>query len=107
MKRSFGILSALIFAPLLTAQAQTDYVKEIEKWRGEREAKLKTETGWLTVAGLSWLKEGKNTVGAGESFNVRLTDNFKQGKTFRRRSSWSRMKKASQLKFAPAARCFT
>ena len=64
----------------VSAQAQTDYVKEIEKWRSEREANLKKETGWLTVAGLSWLKEGKNTVGAGESFHVRLTDNFKQGK---------------------------
>jgi len=38
------------------------------------------ETGWLTVAGLSWLKEGGNTVGAGDKFDVRLTDNFKQGK---------------------------
>jgi uncharacterized protein (DUF1684 family) len=59
---------------------QTDYVKEIEKWRADREARLKTETGWLTVAGLFWLKEGTNTVGAGEQFDVRLTDNFKQGK---------------------------
>jgi hypothetical protein len=32
------------------------------------------------VAGLFWLKEGVNTVGAGEAFNVRLRDNFKQGK---------------------------
>lgn len=32
------------------------------------------------MAGLSWLKDGINTVGAGENFNVRLTDNFKQGK---------------------------
>ena len=52
----------------------------IEKWRSEREANLKKETGWLTVAGLFWLKEGINTVGAGEKFDVRLTDNFKQGK---------------------------
>lgn len=64
----------------VSARAQTDYVNEIEKWRSEREAKLKKETGWLTVAGLFWLKEGVNTVGAGEKFEVRLTDNFKQGK---------------------------
>jgi len=60
--------------------AQTGYAKEIEKWRSEHEARLKTETGWLTVAGLFWLKEGTNTVGTGENFDVRLTDNFKQGK---------------------------
>jgi uncharacterized protein len=64
----------------VSAEAQTDYAKEIEKWRSERETTLKKETGWLTVAGLSWLKEGTNTVGAGENFDVRLTDNFKQGK---------------------------
>ena len=80
MKRTFGILSVLIFASLVLAQAQTDYVKEIEKWRAERETNLKKETGWLTVAGLFWLKEGVNTIGAGDSFDVRLTNNFRPGK---------------------------
>ena len=32
------------------------------------------------MAGLFWLKEGTNTTGAGERFDVRLTDNFKKGK---------------------------
>src|SRR3954468_16597868 len=80
MKQTFGILLALVLAPLVAAQAQTDYSKEIQKWRDERETNLKKETGWLTVAGLFWLKEGTNTVGAGENFDVRLTDNFKQAK---------------------------
>src|SRR4051794_4501239 len=80
MEKGLVVLTAIILGLVAPARAQTDYAKEIEKWRSEREARLKTETGWLTVAGLSWLKEGKNTVGAGESFNVRLTDNFKQGK---------------------------
>lgn len=30
----------------------------------DREAKLKTDTGWLTVAGLFWLKEGDNRFGS-------------------------------------------
>ena len=80
MRKHFGIFLALVLASVISARAQTDYAKEIEKWRGEREANLKKETGWLTVAGLSWLKEGINTVGAGEKFDVRLTDNFKPGK---------------------------
>jgi hypothetical protein len=63
-----------------SARAQTDYVKAIEKWRSDEETDLKKETGWLTVAGLFWLKEGINTVGAGPDFDVRLTDNFKKGK---------------------------
>lgn len=74
------IFPALVVVFAISAQAQTDYAKGIEKWRSEREANLKTETGWLTVAGLFWLKEGINTVGAGEKFDVRLTENFKQGK---------------------------
>src|SRR5438876_11707430 len=80
MNKSFGILLAIVFGALAPLAAQTDYAKKIENWRQEREANLKKETGWLTVAGLFWLKEGINTVGAGEKFDVRLTDNFKQGK---------------------------
>jgi uncharacterized protein len=79
MKKHFVILTILLVSPTL-AEAQTDYVGGVEKWRSEREANLKKETGWLTVAGLFWLKEGVNTVGAGEKFDIRLTDNFKKGK---------------------------
>ena len=80
MKRNSCIFLAIVLGFLTTAQAQTDYVKTIEKWRNDQETDLKKETGWLTVAGLFWLKEGINTVGAGPDFNVRLTDNFKKGK---------------------------
>ena len=79
MKKGF-ISFAVAFGVLVSAQAQTDYIKTIEKWRGDHESDLKNETGWLTVAGLFWLKDGINTVGAGSNFDVRLTDNFKQGK---------------------------
>src|SRR3982751_48304 len=79
MKRTLIILAALA-GFLNSAHAQTDYVKEVEKWRQERETNLKKETGWLTVAGLFWLKPGTNTVGAGENFDVRLTQNFRRGR---------------------------
>ena len=79
MKNVFLVVT-IVLGVLTSAQAQSDYVKGIEKWRSEQETNLKKETGWLTVAGLFWLKEGTNTVGAGEAFDVRLTDNFKQGK---------------------------
>lgn len=75
-----SIVLAIVLGVLISAQAQTSYVKEVEKWRSDRETNLKKETGWLTVAGLFWLKEGINTIGAGPDFNVRLTDNSKQGK---------------------------
>jgi uncharacterized protein (DUF1684 family) len=80
MKKSSGILLAIVFVFLTSARAQTDYIKAVEIWRSDEESDLKKETGWLTVAGLFWLKEGINTVGVGPDFDVRLTDNFKQGK---------------------------
>ena len=78
MKKSSSILLAIVLVFLTSARAQTDYVKAVEKWRSDEETDLKKETGWLTVAGLFWLKEGINTVGAGPDFDVRLTDNFKK-----------------------------
>src|SRR5688500_15943107 len=74
------LLVATVVASAARGQEQLNYAQSIEKWRSEAEANLKKETGWLTVAGLLRLKEGINTVGAGENFDVRLTDNFKQGK---------------------------
>jgi uncharacterized protein (DUF1684 family) len=52
---------------LLLQVSAPDYKAEIERWRQEREAGLKADGGWLTVAGLFWLKEGKNTVGTDKS----------------------------------------
>lgn len=80
MKKSSILLLAIVLGFLASAHGQTEYVKTIEKWRSDQEKNLKKETGWLTVAGLFWLKDGVNTIGAGPDFDVRLTDNFKQGK---------------------------
>jgi hypothetical protein len=48
------------------------YRNQIEEWRQQREANLKSEDGWLTVAGLFWLKEGGNTIGTGRGNNFVL-----------------------------------
>ena len=39
----------------------------MEKLRGERVVELKSDEGWLTVAGLFWLKAGDNTAGSASS----------------------------------------
>jgi hypothetical protein len=41
-----------------------DSRSSIEQWRRDREARLTSDEGWLTVAGLFWLKEGPNTFGS-------------------------------------------
>jgi uncharacterized protein (DUF1684 family) len=35
---------------------------QLDKWRANYEASLKAPDGWLSVAGLSWLHDGANTV---------------------------------------------
>jgi uncharacterized protein (DUF1684 family) len=80
MTKRGSILLAIVLGLFVSARAGTDYVRAIEKWRSDEETNLRKETGWLTVAGLFWLKEGINTLGAGPGFDVRLTDNFKNGK---------------------------
>src|SRR5450432_2293475 len=64
MLRTFATVAAL-----LTMSA---YQAGIEKWRVERESKLKADGGWLTVSGLFWLKEGANRIeGAPGVFEMR------------------------------------
>lgn len=78
--KKISVVVALALATLTSALAQSDYVKGIEKWRSDEEADLTKPDGWLTLAGLFWLKDGVNTIGAGSQFDIQLTSNFKQGK---------------------------
>jgi uncharacterized protein (DUF1684 family) len=48
------------------------YVAQVEEWRAEREARLRTREGWLALVGLSWLTPGENHVGAHPSSQVVL-----------------------------------
>src|SRR5256885_10476455 len=56
-----------------TMKAAVDpYRAEIEKFRHEREAKLTSDTGWLTIAGLSFLTKPETTVGSDAANDVVL-----------------------------------
>jgi uncharacterized protein len=46
---------------LLTLVQAGSFEVENRKWRDKRDRDLRAEDGWLTVAGLFWLKEGTNT----------------------------------------------
>lgn len=48
------------------------YTHEIEEWRAEVEATLRADDGWLTLAGLFWLHEGQNTIGADPASDIVL-----------------------------------
>jgi len=59
-------LVASVLAAVVAAAGAGDagYVHQIEDWRRQRAQRLTADGGWLTVAGLFWLKPGANRFGA-------------------------------------------
>jgi uncharacterized protein len=55
-----------------TTLGQSSFTAENMKWRREREEKLKAEDGWLSVAGLFWLKQGTTTFGSDAKADIVL-----------------------------------
>lgn len=54
---------------------QTDvqtYETALETWRAAREAALRAPEGWLSVAGLFWLREGESSMGSDPGCDVVL-----------------------------------
>jgi uncharacterized protein (DUF1684 family) len=66
-------LLALTASPASDRSAEAVYRAEVDKWRAERIARLTADDGWLTLVGLSWLKEGDNSVGADPSNQIVLS----------------------------------
>lgn len=62
-----SIKLAVIMATTLAAgtDPDTNYLKAVQEYRTRLETTLKSDTGWLTVAGLHWLKPGENSFGSG------------------------------------------
>ncbi|MCB2179652.1 DUF1684 domain-containing protein [bacterium] len=51
---------------------ETTYLDEIRSYQGNMDAQLRTEDGWLTLAGLHWLSEGQNKIGSGPENHIPL-----------------------------------
>jgi uncharacterized protein (DUF1684 family) len=75
-RKPVSLALALIMAMALSALAadQQAYEAQIKKWRAEREAELKADDGWLTLAGLFWLKEGENRLGSEATNDIVLPE---------------------------------
>ncbi len=48
------------------------YVAEIEAWRADREARLRSQDGWLSLVALEWLSLGDNAFGSDPALPVVL-----------------------------------
>lgn len=69
MKPYHPLLFSLLIAcgsadtPLVEVN-QNDYYQTIKNWQSARHRSLTSSSSWLSLAGLFWLKEGKNTFGS-------------------------------------------
>ena len=64
----------LLAGTLAAATAASSYTGQIAEWRTKHEAGLRGPNGWLSVAGLFWLHEGPNVVGADPHSDVVLPE---------------------------------
>lgn len=72
---TFACLALLAWSGVAAASGKLEAeVAAIQQWRAQRLASLTSDTGWLTLAGLFWLKPGENTFGRAPS-NTLVLDN--------------------------------
>ena len=71
----------LLTSPLLAATPEPDtFLRDEEAWRAQRLAGLTGETGWLSLVGLHWLKEGENGFGTDPRNEVVLPEGAAAGR---------------------------
>lgn len=74
--RTFLVLWALAGLALFSFRAEDPaYREQLDNWHRQRLASLRSETGWLNLAGLFWLKQGANTVGNNPGNDLTFPDN--------------------------------
>lgn len=67
---SFTLNSPVFASDMVKPLSDSSYIKSIQIWHQQRIESLKSETGWLNLAGLFWLKEGKNTFGSSKTNDI-------------------------------------
>lgn len=74
------LLGCAVIVVALPVAGQTVYQREMKAWRAQQEAALKVDEGWLTLAGLHWLKEGPNSFGTAAGNDIVLPLDSAPGK---------------------------
>lgn len=62
---------AMLFHFLMQPTAD-EWLTQEKQWRIDREERLKSDDGWLNVAGFFWLDEGTHSFGTAEDVDIRL-----------------------------------
>ena len=77
----------ILLAAGMAIAAVSGFQAEIAEWRKNREARLKADGGWLSVAGLFWLHDGANRFGTAPANDIVLPDGPEQAGAWSDRGS--------------------
>lgn len=69
--RTVLFVASLLLCVFSDAQI-VNYQEEIVRWKQERLVELKSENGWLNLAGLFWIKEGRLYFGGSATDDIRF-----------------------------------
>ena len=72
VSRAAGAQAAADQPAASDATGLSQWQQNLAAWRTAREAEIAAPDGWLTLAGLEWLKPGINSVGAAADNQIRL-----------------------------------
>ena len=65
-----GVAAVLAAGAIALTAGDSAYTQEIQKWRQQRVERLTKPTGWLSLVGLDWLKDGRNTLGSAKDNDI-------------------------------------
>jgi uncharacterized protein (DUF1684 family) len=69
---SGAFLSSPAQAQTTVTSAESEWRQDLEAWRARRALLIDAPDGWLTLAGIEWLKPGANSVGAAADNQLRV-----------------------------------
>ena len=70
--RILRLILAQLLSTCVVSAGDSTYQQAIENWRKSYQTSLTSDTGWLTVCGLFWLREGANRFGSDPSNEIVL-----------------------------------
>ena len=59
-------------AQTAVTSAESEWLQDLDTWRARRALEIDAPDGWLTLAGLEWLKPGANSVGAASDNRIQV-----------------------------------
>jgi uncharacterized protein len=73
IRTSLFVVAAILGVATVHATDTDSYKQEIQQWRSGRLDRLTAPGGWLSLAGLEWLKDGPNRIGSAADNDIVLT----------------------------------